>query len=68
MPMSPGQEKSHTESHAWRSFDLSFAYDLNYASMTFGAPLMSSQRNHTGTGVDRSDLTHTIAGGVIKAF
>jgi len=25
MPMSPGQEKSHTESHAWRSFDLSFA-------------------------------------------
>ncbi|MDX2090992.1 MAG: SH3 domain-containing protein [Kofleriaceae bacterium] len=51
-----------------KSFDLNFAYDLNYASMTFGAPLMTSQRNHTGTGVERSDLNHTLAGGVIKAF
>jgi len=50
------------------SFDLNFAYDLNYASMTFGAPIMTSQRNHTGTGVERKDLNHTIAGGIIKAF
>ena len=55
--------------YRWKpSFDLNVGYDLNYGSLKFGAPVMESQRGHTGTSVSRRDLNHTIAGGIIKAF
>ena len=51
-----------------RSLDLSAGYDLNYASLTFGAPVMNSMRGHAGTSVARKDINHTVALGVAKAF
>ncbi len=49
-------------------FDLNFGYDLNYASLTWGAPIAASMRMHTGTAVARTDLNHTVSAGVSKAF
>ncbi len=49
-------------------FDLNFGYDLNYAALTFGAPIATSMRMHTGTGVARKDLNHTVSAGIAKAF
>jgi SH3-like domain-containing protein len=49
-------------------FDLNFGYDLNYASLSFGAPIATSMRMHTGTGVARTDLNHTVSAGIAKAF
>lgn len=49
-------------------FDLNFGYDLNYASLSFGAPIATSMRMHTGTGVARTDLNHTVSAGISKAF
>jgi Bacterial SH3 domain len=49
-------------------FDLNFGYDMNYASLSFGAPIATSMRMHTGTGVARTDLNHTVSAGVSKAF
>lgn len=49
-------------------FDLNFGYDMNYAALTWGAPVMSSMRMHTGTSVARTDLNHTVSGGISKAF
>lgn len=51
-----------------KGFDLNFGYDLNYASLSFGAPLTTSMRMHTGTGVARTDLNHTVSAGVSKTF
>jgi len=56
-------------SYRWKSgFDLQASYDLNYASVEFGAPIATSMRGHTGTAVSRTDLTHTVAFGLAKAF
>jgi SH3-like domain-containing protein len=55
--------------YRWKpSLDLSAGYDLNYASLSFGAPVMSSMRGHTGTSVARKDTNHTVAIGIAKAF
>jgi len=53
----------------WKpGMDLQATYDLNYASLSFGAPMANSQRLHTGTGVARTDLNHMVAVGIAKAF
>lgn len=55
--------------YRWKpSLDISAGYDLNYASLSFGAPIMTSMRGHTGTGVSRKDTNHTVAVGIAKAF
>ena len=55
--------------YRWKpGMDLQVTYDLNYASLSFGAPIANSQRMHTGTGVARTDLNHTVAFGIAKAF
>ena len=55
--------------YRWKpGIDLSGGYDLNYASLSFGAPIATSMRMHTGTSVARTDLNHTIAVGIAKAF
>ncbi len=55
--------------YRWKpGIDLSAGYDLNYASLTFGAPVMGSMRGHAGTSVARKDVNHTISVGVAKAF
>ena len=55
--------------YRWKpAMDIQATYDLNYASMSFGAPMANSQRLHTGTGVGRTDLNHTVAVGIAKAF
>jgi len=55
--------------YRWKpSLDLSAGYDLNYASLSFGAPVMTSMRGHTGTSVSRKDTNHTVAVGIAKAF
>lgn len=55
--------------YRWKpGIDLSAGYDLNYASLTFGAPVMNSMRGHAGTSVARKDVNHTVAVGIAKAF
>lgn len=55
--------------YRWKpSMDIQATYDLNYGSMSFGAPVANSQRMHTGTAVSRTDLNHTVAVGIAKAF
>jgi hypothetical protein len=55
--------------YRWKpSMDIQATYDLNYGSMKFGAPVANSQRMHTGTSVSRTDINHTVALGVAKAF
>ena len=55
--------------YRWKPpMDIQATYDLNYASMTFGSPVMNSQRLHTGTSVSRKDLNHTVALGIARAF
>lgn len=55
--------------YRWKpAMDIQATYDLNYASLAFGAPVATSQRNHMGMGVTRTDLNHTVAVGIAKAF
>lgn len=55
--------------YRWKpGIDLSGGYDLNYASLSFGAPIATSMRGHTGTSVSRKDTNHTVAVGIAKAF
>jgi hypothetical protein len=56
--------------YRWKpGIDLSGGYDLNYASLSFGAPVTNSMRGHVGTtSVARKDLNHTVAVGIAKAF
>lgn len=58
--------------HWKHSIDLQAAYDLDYASYSFGTPntgaAMQSTRGHTGTDVSRTDIIHTVSIGVAKAF
>jgi hypothetical protein len=55
--------------YRWKpGMDIQATYDLNYASLSFGAPVATSMRNHMGTGVARTDLNHTVAVGIEKAF
>ncbi|MEO7092298.1 MAG: SH3 domain-containing protein [Polyangiales bacterium] len=55
--------------YRWKpGIDLSGGYDLNYASLSFGAPVATSMRGHTGTSVSRKDVNHTVAVGIAKAF
>ena len=44
------------------------SYDLGYYSNSFGLPIATSKRGHTGTGGSRSDLFHTISVGLKKTF
>jgi SH3-like domain-containing protein len=48
--------------------DLVAAYDLSYMGIDFGAPLMSSMRNHMGTRVTRTDIFHGVTFGIAKPF
>lgn len=53
----------------WKpAYDINVGYDLNYASLAFGAKVDDSQRAHMGTSVARRDLNHTITAGVLKTF
>jgi len=55
--------------YRWKpDINVAATYDLNYASYSFGAPLATSMRNHTGTAVERSDTYHIVTVGVAKAF
>jgi hypothetical protein len=51
-----------------KSFDLMASYNLNYMGIDFGAPMMSSMRNHMGTNVSRTDIFHMITFGIAKPF
>jgi hypothetical protein len=51
-----------------KSFDLMATYNLNYMSIDFGAPVMTSVRNHMGTNVKRADIFHMITFGISKPF
>nr|HEX4314183.1 SH3 domain-containing protein [Kofleriaceae bacterium] len=48
--------------------DLQATYDLTYGSASFGAVDPTSQRQHMGTSVARTDIFHTIAFGICKTF
>jgi SH3-like domain-containing protein len=53
----------------WKpAYDINVGYDLNYASLAFGAAVDDSQRAHMGTGVSRRDVNHTVTAGVGKTF
>ncbi len=55
--------------YRWKpELDIQVAYDLNHGAYKFGAAPMMSQRGHTGTAFARTDLSHTVAVGVAKAF
>jgi hypothetical protein len=55
--------------YRWKpGIDLSGGYDLNYASLKFGAPPANSMRGHGGTSSARTDVNHTVAVGIAKAF
>lgn len=57
--------------YRWKpELDIQASYDLNYASVQFGAPVPTSMRGHspTVTSVSRTDLSHTVTVGVAKAF
>lgn len=49
-----------------KSFEVIAGYDLNYMGVDFGAPVMSSLRDHMGTNVKRTDIFHTVTFGVAK--
>jgi hypothetical protein len=51
-----------------KSFDLMATYNLNYMGIDFGAPMMSSMRNHMGTNVTRTDIFHMVTFGISKPF
>lgn len=55
--------------YRWKKeMDIQATYDLNYTSLAFGAPVATSMRMHTGTSVSRTDVNHTVAIGIAKAF
>jgi SH3-like domain-containing protein len=43
-------------------------YRLTYLSNSFGAPLATSMRGHTGTQVSRTDVSHGLSVGISQAF
>jgi hypothetical protein len=51
-----------------KSIDLMATYNLSYMNIDFGAPMMSSMRNHMGTSVARTDIFHIITFGIAKPF
>ncbi|MDB4958133.1 MAG: hypothetical protein JWO36_5702 [Myxococcales bacterium] len=56
-------------SYKWqKTMSLQGTYDLNYASYSFGAAVANSMRGHTGTGVGRTDIFHTITFGIAYGF
>ena len=55
--------------YRWKKdMDLQAAYRLDYESIDFGKPVMTSMRAHTGTDVTRTDLDHLLTVGVTKGF
>lgn len=48
-------------------WDINIGYDLNYASIAFGAAVTGSMRQH-GASASRKDLNHTISVGLAKAL
>jgi SH3-like domain-containing protein len=55
--------------YRWKpGLDLQATYDLNYAGMSFGAPLATSQQMNTGTSVSRTDIFHTVTFGIAKSM
>ena len=70
-PSATGLNLGGAFTYHWKSnMDLQATYDLNYASVSFGAPTASSMRGHaaTVTSVSRTDIFHTIAFGITRAF
>ena len=52
--------------YRWKpKLDLAANYDLNYASLSFGAPVTGSMRTHTGMSSSRGDTLHTITAGIV---
>ena len=55
--------------YRWKpEMDIQATYDLEYTKATFGAPVATSMRGHTGTSVSRTDVFHVVTVGVAKAF
>ena len=55
--------------YRWKpEMDIQATYDLEYTKATFGAPVATSMRGHTGTSVSRTDTFHVFAVGIAKAF
>ncbi|MCW5803371.1 MAG: hypothetical protein KIT31_13390 [Deltaproteobacteria bacterium] len=55
--------------YKWKpDMDIVAAYDLNYTTLSFGEPVMNSQRAHTGTAVNRTDLFNALTIGIGKVF
>lgn len=55
--------------YRWKpGYDLLVQYELNYLSASFGAPLATSKRMHTGTSTTRTDFFHGLTFGLSKAF
>lgn len=58
-----------TFSYRWKpEYNIIATYDLNYGSYSFGAPMATSMRDHTGTDVSRSDIFHSITVGLQRPF
>ncbi|MBA3539739.1 MAG: hypothetical protein H0T79_08915, partial [Deltaproteobacteria bacterium] len=55
--------------YKWKAgLDIQATYDLNFASVQFGAPVPTSLRNHMGTSVSRTDIFHMLTVGISKGF
>ena len=68
-PSAKGANLGAGFTYRWKKeMDLQATYDLNYTSLSFGAPVAGSMRMHTGTSVSRTDINHTVAVGIAKAF
>jgi hypothetical protein len=48
--------------------DIQATYDYNRTSLSWGAPVATSMRIHTGTSASRGDSLQTFAVGVVRAF
>ena len=68
-PSAKGANLGAGFTYRWKKeMDIQATYDLNYTSLSFGAPVAGSMRMHTGTSVSRTDVNHTVAVGIAKAF
>jgi hypothetical protein len=55
--------------YRWRPpMNFQFNYEYESESLSFGAPVMTSMRTHTGTSATRSDSLNTITFGIVRGF
>jgi hypothetical protein len=55
--------------YRWKPpMNFQFNYDYESESLSFGAPVMTSMRTHTGTAATRSDSLNTITFGIVRGF